>query len=154
MRRRLAPAFVVLLFSLAACTSGEADGGRSGSPSPSPSPSPSATSRFCTRLETLDAKLRVVRSWTDRTASVERYTQAIATLDVAFRRMREHAPEGLDLSPIEYANGRFGEIVRAMPPGLEPKFARAQIAIQLESYASAIYQMLVAECGPESAGAS
>lgn len=153
MRHRLAPALVLAVFTLAACTSGEADGGRSGSPPPSPSPSPSATSRFCTRLETLDAKLRAVRSWTDQTASVGRYTHAIATLDVAFRRMRELAPEGLDLSPIEYANGRFGEIVRAMPPDLEAKFARAQIAIQLESYATAIYQMLVAECGPESVGA-
>lgn len=152
MRRRLAPVLVVFALALVACSSDRADGDRSGAPSPSPSPSPSATSRFCTRLETLDAKLRVVRSWTDRTASVGRYTDAIATLDVAFRRMRDLAPEGLDLSPIEYANGRFGEIVRAMPPGLEPKFARAQIAIQLESYASAIYQMLVAECGPESVG--
>jgi hypothetical protein len=153
MRRRLAPALVVFALALVACTSGNGDGGTPGSPSASPSPSPSATSRFCSRLQTLDAKLRVVRSWTDRTASVERYTRAIATLDVAFRRMRDLAPEGLDLSPIEYANGRFGEIVRAMPPGLAPKFARAQVAIQLESYATAIYQMLVAECGPESVGA-
>jgi hypothetical protein len=67
--------------------------------------------------------------------------------------MRDLAPESLDLSPIEYANGRFGQIVRAMPPDLAPKFARAQIAIQLESYATAIYQMLVAECGPASVGA-
>lgn len=154
MRRHLAPALVVFALALAACTSGDGGGGTSHSPSPSPSPSPSAISRFCTRLEALDAELRVVRSWTDQTASVERYTRAIATLDVAFRRMRDLAPAGLDLSPIEYANGRFGEIVRAMPLGLEPRFARARIAIQLESYTTAIYQMLVAECGPESVGAS
>ena len=155
MRRLLAPASVALVLALAlgACASGNGDEGPAGSPSPSPSPSPSATSRFCARLETLDARLRVVRSRTDETASVERYTRAIATLDVAFRRMRDVAPEGLDISPIEYANGRFGEIVRAMPPDLEPRFARAQVAIQLESYATAIYQTLVAGCGPASAGA-
>ena len=140
----------LLLPVLAGCASGDADVRGSPSPSVWPSPSPSATSRFCKRLGSLDAKLRVVRSYGDDTASVERYVDAIATLDVAFRRMRDTAPEGLDLSPIEYVNGRFGEIVRSMPPDLEPALARAQVAINLESYNTAVFQTLVAECGPES----
>ena len=94
-----------------------------------------------------------MRSWGDDTASVKRYTDAIATLDVTFRGMRGAAPEGLDLSPIEYANGRFGELVRAMPPDLEPALTRARVAINLESYNAAVFQTLVAECGPESVDA-
>src|SRR3990170_2677646 len=150
MMRRTAAA-IALTLVLAGCVSSGTGG--DGSPSPPVTPSPSATSRFCARLGALDDRLREVRSWTDDTASVERYTDAIAKLDVTFRRMRDAAPEGLDLSPIEYANGRFGELVRAMPPDLEPALTRARVAINLESYNAAVFQTLVAECGPESVDA-
>ncbi|OFW79196.1 MAG: hypothetical protein A2Z48_03870 [Actinobacteria bacterium RBG_19FT_COMBO_70_19] len=140
-----------LALVLAGCAAGDAEG--KGSPSTPVSPSPSASSRFCVRLGALDDRLREVRSWGDDTASVKRYTDAIATLDVTFRGMRGAAPEGLDLSPIEYANGRFGELVRAMPPDLEPALTRARVAINLESYNAAVFQTLVAECGPESVDA-
>ena len=140
-----------LALVLAGCAVGDAGG--NGSPSTPVSPSSSASSRFCVRLGALDDRLREVRSWGDDTASVKRYTDAIATLDVTFRGMRGAAPEGLDLSPIEYANGRFGELVRAMPPDLEPALTRARVAINLESYNAAVFQTLVAECGPESVDA-
>jgi hypothetical protein len=64
--------------------------------------------------------------------------------------MRDAAPEGIDLAPIEYANGRFGEIVRGLAPDLNGPLARAAVAINLESYNAALFQTLVAECGPES----
>jgi len=144
---RTTGAVLALVVAIGACTSSGTGAPRS----PTSVTSPSAeTSTFCRRLLALDERLREVRSWSDDTASVRRYTDAIAVLDVAFRKMREEAAEGVDLAPIEYANGRFGEIVRAMAPDLDGPTARAAVAINLESYNAAIAQTLVAECGPES----
>ena len=74
-------------------------------------------------------------------------------LYLAYRAMRDLAPTELDLEPIEYANGRFGEIVRAMSPELDGASARAQVARILESYNAALFATLVAGCGPESVDA-
>jgi hypothetical protein len=118
------------------------------------SPSPTgAASSFCRKLTALDARLRAVRSYSDETASVARYVEDVATLDLAYRAMRDLAPTELDLEPIEYANGRFGEIVRAMSPELDGASARAQVARILESYNAALFATLVAGCGPESVDA-
>jgi hypothetical protein len=99
----------------------------------------------------LDDRLRTVRSYGDDTASVERYAAGVAALDLAFRRMRDIAPPGSDIAPIEYANGRFGQLVREMPPDLDGAQARARVALILESYNTAMYEALVDECGPEAA---
>lgn len=150
MRHAPAAALLAGVFLLAACASepAETEGAVT-----TTSVSPAAPSAFCIRLHALDDELRVVRSYGDDAASVKRYTRAITTLDVAFRAVRARAPEDLDLAPIEYANGRFGEIVRAMPPDLGGPSARAAVAINLESYNTAVFQALVAACGSESVGA-
>lgn len=137
---------------LAGACSSSADGSRESSVSTPPggSSSPARLSPFCRRLVRLDDRLRRVRALDDTTATVAQYTAGVAALDLAFRSMRDLAPTDFDIAPIEYANGRFGEIVRAMPPGLDAAEARAQVALVLEAYAAATYQALVKECGPES----
>lgn len=120
--------------------------------SPSPSPTPADTP-FCRNLLRLDARLRLVRSYEDSNASVSAYQKDAVALDLLYRKVRRAAPAGLDLGPIEYANGRFGEIVRGFPPDLSGALARAQIAINLESYATAVYAALVKGCGPGAVGA-
>ena len=87
---------------------------------------------------------------TDETASVERYAAWVPRLDVAERRAEALAPEGVDLSAIRWANGRFGEIVRGLPPDLDPASARAAVVLTLEAYAAGLYRTLVQSCGPES----
>jgi hypothetical protein len=120
--------------------------------SPSPSPTPADTP-FCRNLLRLDARLRLVRSYEDANASVSAYQKDAVALDLLYRKVRRTAPADLDLAPIEYANGRFGEIVRGFPPDLPGALARAQAAINLESYATAVYAALVKECGPGAVGA-
>ena len=120
--------------------------------SPSPSPTPADT-QSCRDLLRLDARLRLVRSYEDANASVSAYQKDAVALDLLYRKVRGTAPADLDLAPIEYANGRFGEIVRGFPPDLPGALARAQIAINLESYATAVYAALVKECGPGAVGA-
>ena len=150
MRRRALALTSVLLVLLTACASND---GVAEPTTPSPSRSTPVGGAFCRKLEALDARLRAVRSYSDETASVKRYTRDVAALDVAYRAMRERAPADLDLEPIEYANGRFGEIVRAMPRDLEGASARAQVARILESYNAAMFATLVAECGAASVDA-
>jgi hypothetical protein len=140
------------IVALTGCTS--ADGGESPTPSaPGGASGPPALSPFCRRLLALDERVRAVRSLTDQTGTVRRYAAAVPRLDVAYRRVEALAPEGVDLSPIRYANGRFGEIVRGLPPDLDPASARAAVALNLEAYATALYQTLVQACGPESVDA-
>lgn len=147
--RRASAVLLAIAVALAGCTSpgGTAvpSGGRGGTPSGAPALSP-----FCHRLLALDERVRQVRSFTGETASVERYAAAAPRLDVAFRRVEALAPEDVDLSPIRYANGRFGEIVRGLPPDLDPASARAAVALVLEAYAAALYQTLIEACGPGS----
>lgn len=119
----------------------------------SPPPPTAVADAFCRKLGDLDTLLRTVRSYSDETASVARYVEDIAKLDIAYRAMRDLARAGSDLEPIEYANGRFGEIVRAMPEDLDGASARAQVARILESYNAALFAALVSECGPESVDA-
>lgn len=137
---------------LAAACSPSTGGSRESSVStpPGASSSPARLSPFCRRLVRLDDRLRRVRALDETTATVARYTAGVATLDLAFRSMRDLAPAVFDIAPIEYANGQFGEIVRGMPPGLDPAEARAQVALVLEAYAAATYQALIKECGPGS----
>lgn len=109
---------------------------------------PGGSTAFCRRLLALDDLVREVRSWMEPTAA--RYAAAVPRLDRAYRRMQAVAPRGLDLGPIGYANGRFGEIVRGLPPDLDPASARAALALNLEGYAAALYRTLVEACGPTS----
>ena len=150
----------MLALTLAGC-SGRAENTASSSSKSSPSPGASATSPsptpahtpFCRNLLRLDARLRLVRSYEDANASVGRYQKDAVALDLLYRKVRDTAPADLDLAPIEYANGRFGEIVRGFPPDLPGALARAQVAINLESYATAVYTALVKGCGPGAVGA-
>ena len=161
--RRRAPVGVlalVLALVLAGCSGGAentASGSSTSSPSPSasaisPSPTPAHTP-FCRNLLRLDARLRSVRSYEDANASLGRYQKDAVALDLLYRKVRDTAPADLDLAPIEFANGRFGEIVRGFPPDLPGALARAQVAINLESYATAVYAALVKGCGPGAVGA-
>jgi hypothetical protein len=144
---RRAAVLLAAALTLAACTPGTpAPGGTAASPTGSPSP----LSPFCRRLLALDERVRQVRSLTDRTASVARYAAAVPRLDAAYRRAEALAPEGVDLSAIRHANGRFGEIVRGLPRDLDPASARAATVLTLEAYATALYQTLVRSCGPAS----
>ena len=168
--RRRAPvgalALVLALVLATGCSGGPeqtapnasgASGASTSSPSPgasatSPSPTP-AHAPFCRNLLRLDDRLRLVRSYEDANASVGRYQKDAVALDLLYRKVRDTAPADLDLAPIEYANGRFGEIVRGFPPDLPGALARAQVAINLESYATAVYTALVKGCGPGAVGA-
>lgn len=155
MRRGILAALLAVTLLAAACSS-STDGSRERSvstPTTAPS-SPARLSPFCRRLVRLDDRLRRVRALDDTTATVARYSAGVAALDLAFRSMRDLAPADFDIAPIEYANGQFGEVVRAMPPGLDPAEARARVALVLEAYAAATYQALVKECGPESVAPS
>lgn len=151
--RRTALWVLALAILAAACSSGPG-GTRAATPSTAPLRSSPPPTPFCRRLTTLDARLRAVRSLSDTTASVARYAESAVGLDLAFRRMRAAAPQGFDIAPVEYANGRFGEIVRGMPPDLDGPTARSQVALILESYNAALYGALVKRCGPGSVGAS
>lgn len=167
MKRRTPAAAlgVALAVALAGgCSSGEradqtASSESTGSPAPStstmsPSSSPTpADTPFCRNLLRLDARLRLVRSYEDANASVSAYQKDAVALDLLYRKVRRTAPADLDLAPVEYANGRFGEIVRGFPPDLPGALARAQVAINLESYGTAVYAALVKECGPGAVGA-
>jgi hypothetical protein len=148
-RRRGAALLLAALLALAGCT--VPGGGGSPTPSaPGGASGPPALSPFCRRLLALDDLVRRVRSLTDETASVERYAAWVPRLDVAERRAEALAPEGVDLSAIRWANGRFGEIVRGLPPDLDPASARSAVVLTLEAYATGLYQTLVRACGPES----
>lgn len=122
-------------------------------PASSPASSPEATSPFCRRLLDLDARLRVVRSYDDRTASVDRYRADVAALDRLYRRVEATAPGDADLAPLTFANGRFGEIVRAMPPDLSGVEARVQVALIIEAYNAGLVEILLDSCGPTILGA-
>jgi hypothetical protein len=150
VRRLVAAAAVVATLVSTAC-SGAAE--THPTASASSDATPSASRVFCRRLGVLDDRVRAVRSYTDDTAAVEAYVRSVVVLDLAFRKMRDVAPPGFDTAPIEYANGRFGELVRAMPPDLTGPEARARVALILNSYDAAMYAALVGECGPEAAGA-
>lgn len=147
--RRASAVLLAIAVALAGCTSpgGTAvqSGGRGGTPSGAPALSP-----FCRRLLALDERVRQVRSLTDVSASVRRYASALPRLDTAYRRAEALAPRGVDLAPIRYANGRFAEIVRGLPPDLDPASARAAVVLTLEAYATALYRTLVQACGPRS----
>jgi hypothetical protein len=147
-RRRGAALLLAALLALAGCT--VPGGGGSPTPSAPGASGPPALSPFCRRLLALDDLVRRVRSLTDETASVERYAAWVPRLDVAERRAEALTPEGVDLSAIRWANGRFGEIVRGLPPDLDPASARAAVVLTLEAYATGLYQTLVRTCGPES----
>jgi hypothetical protein len=149
VRRALALLLVPLALVEAACASDRPEPSASAPTSSTPSAT-AATTTFCRRLHVLDDTLREVRGLGDATASVGAYADAAVRLDLAFRRMRDTAPTGTDLAPIEYANGRFGVLVREMPPDLSGPLARARVAIVLESYNAAMMQALVDACGPES----
>ncbi|GBC86620.1 hypothetical protein HRbin12_00617 [bacterium HR12] len=144
MRRLVAAAALVgLLASAVACDRAERPG-----PAPGEERASTGSPAFCRRLRALDDLVREVRSWMEPT--VARYAAAVERLDRAYRRARAVAPEEVDLAPIEYANGRFGEIVRGLAPDLDPASVRAALALNLEGYAAALYRALVDVCGPAS----
>ncbi len=145
---RAVPATLAFAIVAAACSSGS--DGSTASTLPGPSPPPT---QLCRRLVRLDDRLRSVRALSDTTASVARYAAGAVALDLAFRRMQAAAPEGSDIDPLAYANGRFGEIVRALPPELDGASARARVALILEAYSTAVNGALVEECGPGSVAA-
>lgn len=113
-------------------------------------PPTQSASPFCRNLERLDREVRAVRSFDDATASVAAYRDRVGRLDARSRRVRDTAPSGFDLAALEYANGRFAELVRQLPLDLSGAEARADVVLILEAYRAAVYDALVTRCGVSS----
>lgn len=143
----------VLLLALLGLVLGACSKGETAAPTASARSAGASVRPFCHRLQLLDEQLRLVRSIGDAQASVAGYVEGSASLDRDFRRAQEVAPRGVDLAPIEYANGRLDEIVRAMSPDLPGADARAQVALILAAYDDAMLKTLLSACGPSSVGA-
>ncbi len=149
--RRVALPLLAIALLLVACSGrgGERGATPSGAATGSLTAGPS-TSAFCRDLGRLDTVLRDVRSLDDRTAGIPAYRSGSTRLDEIYRRVRDVAPAGFDLAPMEYANGRFGQLARELPTGLPGAQARADVILILESYKAAVYDALVRGCGASS----